>query len=262
MTQTPDAHARPVTRLYCEEPLAEGAVIGLAAERAHFLRTVLRLDRGAVIALFNARDGEFLAGIDALGKGWASVKVGAQRRAPEAPRDLWLAFAPLKRQRTDWVVEKATELGVSRLIPVITRHTRSDTVRTDRFATIALEAAEQCERLDLPEIAPPAKLDAVLEAWPKDRPLIFCAEAGESRPIAAALADLAGQPAGLLIGPEGGFSPDEHMRLRAAPMTVPVALGPRVLRADTAALAALSCFQALAGDWTDASARPNFAARD
>ncbi len=239
------------TRLYVEADLAEGATIGLDHARAHFLRSVLRLGPGACLALFNGRDGEWLARIEGLGKGWASLAVESLRRAQAAGPDVWLLFAPIKRARLDFLVEKAVELGVARLQPVMTERTAVSRVNLERLAANAREAAEQCERLDLPEVGAARRLFDLFDGWPEGRRLLLCAESGESRPIAEALADAAAQPESrwaLLTGPEGGFSQSELDALRKLPFVTPVGLGPRVLRADTAALAALACWQAWLGD--------------
>ena len=178
------------TRLYVEEALSEGATVGLDHERAHYLRHVLRLDRGDRVALFNGRDGEWTARIDGFGKGWCSLAVEIQRRAQADEPDLWLLFAPIKRARIDFVAEKAAELGASAVWPVITRHTDVARVNTDRLRANAIEAAEQCERLTVPEIREPVRLDQAMAGWDPQRPLLLCAEAGPVRPIAAALVDL------------------------------------------------------------------------
>ncbi|WP_207478035.1 16S rRNA (uracil(1498)-N(3))-methyltransferase [Arenibaculum pallidiluteum] len=248
------------TRLFVEEPLADGTVVGLDSERAHYLRTVLRLDRGARLALFNGRDGEWLARIEGLGKGWCSLAVERRTREQSADADLWLLFAPIKRSRIDFVAEKAAELGVSVVWPVTTRHTDVARVNTERLRANAIEAAEQSERLSVPELREPERLEAILASWPAGRVLLACAEAGPVRPIAEAAQAFRGRPAAVLTGPEGGFSKDELDRMRRLDFVVPVGLGPRVLRADTAALAALACWQALAGDWTAAGSdsRPPF----
>jgi len=251
---------RIATRLYVEDDLREGRTLGLDHARAHFLRSVLRLARGAVLAVFNERDGEWRARIDGLGKGWASLVVEARRRPPAPEPDLWLVFAPIKRARLDFMVEKATELGVSVLQPVFTRHTDVGRVNTERLAANAREAAEQCERLSVPEVRAPLDFDALLADWPSTRRVLLCAETGEARPVAEALAEIAagaGRQAGavttplpwaVMTGPEGGFHVSELDALRKLPFVSAVGLGPRVLRADTAALAALACWQAWLGD--------------
>ncbi|WP_299623986.1 16S rRNA (uracil(1498)-N(3))-methyltransferase [Pelagibius sp.] len=245
---------RPSTRLYVADSLAEGQSLGLERDRAHFLRSVLRLAPGAKLAVFNERDGEWLAEIEGLGKGWCSLTVGAQLRRPVPEPDLWLVFAPIKRARIDFIAEKATELGCALLQPVMTRFTAVSRVNEERLAANAREAAEQCERLSVPEVRPTRSLGAVLDGWPEGRRLIVCAEWGAARPIAEALqaakAETPGPtgPWAILTGPEGGFAESELDALRKLPFAVPVGLGPRILRADTAALAALACWQAVLGD--------------
>ncbi|MBP2298171.1 16S rRNA (uracil(1498)-N(3))-methyltransferase [Azospirillum picis] len=252
------------TRLYVDSPLADGQSVGLDHERAHFLRHVLRLDRGDSVAVFNGRDGEWRAAIDGFGKGWCSLTVAEQRRGQDTTPDLWLLFAPLKKGRIDFVAEKATEMGVSRLWPVFTRRTDPNRVNLDRLRANAVEAAEQCERLGVPEMGDPLPLDRVLAGWPAERRLYLCAEAGMARPFAEVLRDAPGAsgPAALLVGPEGGFDQSELDELVKLPFVVPVGLGPRILRADTAVVAALACWQSLAGDWTAGGSdrRPPFRA--
>ncbi len=252
------------TRLHVDEALSEGATVGLDHERAHYLRHVLRLDRGERVALFNGRDGEWSARIDGFGKGWCSLAVESQRRAQAPEPDVWLLFAPIKRARIDFVAEKAAELGASAVWPVITRHTDVARVNTDRLRANAVEAAEQCERLTVPEIREPVRLDQAMAGWDPARPLLLCAEAGPVRPIAVALAGLPPGPAAILTGPEGGFAKDELDGLLKLPFVVPVGLGPRILRADTAALAALACWQAHCGDWSTGGVdvRPPFRSQE
>jgi len=241
-------------RLFVEQDLAAGAVIGLSPERAHYLRSVLRISAGAHVQLFNGRDGEWQARLEALGKGWASCAVERQIRAQETEPDLWLAFAPIKRARIDFVAQKATELGVSALWPVFTRLTVVGRVNVGRLRANAIEAAEQCRRLSVPEIFAPAELGKLLAGWPAERRILLCDESGAGAPIAEALRDGGARPApwAVMVGPEGGFAADELDRLRKLPIVNAVGLGPRLLRADTAALAALACWQALAGDWRGA----------
>jgi len=246
---------RTETRLHVEDGLAKGREIGLDRTRAHYLRAVLRLSRGAELAVFNARDGEWRARIDGLGKGWCSLEVLEQVREPGREPDVWLVFAPIKRARIDFLVEKATELGVAVLQPVITRFTSVSRVNTERLAANALEAAEQCGRLSVPEVRAPADLAALIAAWPQDRSLLVCAEAGPARPIGTVLAEAAkGSKTGpwaVMTGPEGGYAESELDALRQLPFVIPVGLGPRVLRADTAALVALASWQAQLGDGQD-----------
>jgi 16S rRNA (uracil1498-N3)-methyltransferase len=237
--------ARIATRLYVPDSLTARQVT-LDRARAHFLRNVLRLDEGARVALFNARDGEFAARIETLRKNAVVAAVQERLRAPQPEPDLWLAFAPIKRARLDFLVEKATELGVSALKPVITSRTNVERVNLERWRANAIEAAEQSERLSVPEITAPAPFAILVAQWPAGRRLIVCDETGGGAPMAEALR---GQPLegphAVMIGPEGGFAPSELDALRALPSVTPVGLGPRVLRADTAALAALAVFQAL-----------------
>lgn len=248
------------TRLHTGESLAAGVAVTLPKGQAHYLRSVLRMSLGDRLALFNGRDGEWLAEISDLGKGSALVTPLDQLR-PQAPGpDLWLVFAPLKHARIDYLAEKATELGVSALCPVFTQRTIVSRVNEERLLTNAIEAAEQSERLSVPEVLPARRLEAVLADWPANRRLLVCDETGGGRPISEALSgvladNVAGRNA-VLIGPEGGFTETELDGLRKLPFVTAISLGPRVLRADTAALAALACFQAIAGDWRQG--RPDF----
>ena len=241
-------------RLFVEQALAAGAAVGLSPERAHYLRSVLRLSAGASVQLLNGRDGEWQARLEGLGKGWASCAVERQVRGQEPEPDLWLVFAPIKRARIDFVAQKATELGVSALWPVFTRLTVVGRVNVARLRANAIEAAEQCERLSAPEVFAPVDLGELLAGWPAERRILLCDESGAGVPIAEALrvGGTKPPPWAVMVGPEGGFAADELDRLRKLPIVNAVSLGPRVLRADTAALAALACWQALAGDWRGA----------
>ncbi len=239
---------RPEARLHVDAPLADGVTVEAGPGPAHYLGTVLRLGPGAAVALFNGRDGEWLARIAAIGKGRCRLLPEHRLRDQSSGPDLWLCFALIKRARLDWLVEKATELGAARLQPVITRRTEPARVNLDRLRAHAVEAAEQCERLDLPELGEPVTLAALLGAWPAGRVLVAAAEAGATRPIAEIAAAHAGQPAAVLVGPEGGFAPEELDALRNLPFVEMAGLGPRILRAETAALAALAGWQAVAGD--------------
>ena len=241
-------------RLHVTAPLGTGLAVPLEADQAHYLRAVLRLGPGDALSLFNGRDGEWLGRIVELAKNRGLVALEAQSRAQGVERDLWLAFAPVKRARIDYIAEKATELGVTRLLPVLTRRTNVARVNTERLQANAREAAEQTERLGVPVVEAPQPLDRFLERFPASRRLLVCDETGTAPPIAAVLKDSAAAAAdwAVLIGPEGGFAPEELDALRKLPFVTAVGLGPRVLRADTAALASLAVLQALAGDWNTA----------
>jgi 16S rRNA (uracil1498-N3)-methyltransferase len=223
--------------------------LALGADAAHRLKTVLRLGPGDLVTVFNADHGEWLARLDAADRRSASLVVERRLRAPQSERELWLLFAPLKRARIDWLVEKASELGASDLMPVLTQYTQSERLNLDRLRAHAVAAAEQSERLSVPRLHDPQPLGAVLGGWPTARPLLVCDETGGGEPIAAAAARLANEPIALLIGPEGGFADAELDYLDEFSFVTRVGLGPRVLRADTAALAALAVLQAVAGDW-------------
>ncbi len=252
------AEQRIETRLYLAAELTPGAELRLDPARAHFLRSVLRLEAGARLAAFNARDGEWLARIEGLGKGWCAIRIETPRRAPEPEPDLWLVFAPIKRAHIDFLAAKATELGCSVLQPVMTRRTAVARVNCERLAANAREAAEQCGRLSVPEVREPLELGALIAGWPAERRLLLCAESGPARPIAEALSAVAAEDEGsvapwaapwaVMTGPEGGYAESELDALRNLPFVTPVGLGPRVLRSDTAALAALACWQAVLGD--------------
>ncbi|MFT4794522.1 MAG: 16S rRNA (uracil1498-N3)-methyltransferase [Paracoccaceae bacterium] len=235
-------------RLFVDAPLGQGAAVPLTRDQAHYLVSVMRQGVGAPVKLFNGRDGEWLAELAEAGKRNALAVCRAALRPQVAAPDLWLLFAPVKRTRTDFIVEKAVELGVSRLQPVFTRRTASERIRTDRMQTNAREAAEQSERLDIPEAMDGAPLALVLDAL-GDRRVMFCDERGGARPAAEALRAAGPGPWAVLIGPEGGFAPEEAEMLCARPGTVPVSLGPRILRADTAAVSALTIWQSTLGDW-------------
>ena len=244
-------HAR--ARLFVADPLTAGTGLALAVAQAHYLRNVLRLKAGDAVSLFNGRDGEWRAVITALGRSDCAVAVESCTR-PQAPEpDIWLLFAPVKRGPLDFLVQKAVELGAASLRPVMTRYTDVNRVNIDRLRLNAVEAAEQCGRLTVPTIAPPQPLAEALAAWPAGRRLLACAESGPAPPIAAVLAAARSRtaPAGwaLLAGPEGGFAPEELDALGKLPFVTRVGLGPRILRAETAALAALTCWQAVLGDW-------------
>ena len=251
-------------RLYLKEGLAAGQAVHLDDEASKYLLRVMRLSEGDEARVFNGRDSEWLA---ELGPPEGKQAVLLPRRQlrpqtmPEAPH-LSLLFAPVKKAETDFIVEKATELGVRTIRPILTRFTQTRTVRLDRFNKIALEAAEQTERLDLPDISDLVALDQALADLPEGAAVVFCdesgdedgkpwgGEAGRADAVATVLAGLKNRSAAILIGPEGGFSPEERSFLRNRPETYPVSLGPRILRAETAAVSALTLWQAICGDWT------------
>ena len=241
---------RSAIRLFVRAALDAGVPVVLDAAQAHYLRNVMRQAPGDRVRLFNGRDGEWEGTIETLAPHRAGIRIEGLRAAQPPAPDLRLLFAPLKAERTRFTVEKATELGVGALHPVLTRRGRTRRVNTARLQARAIEAAEQCGRLDVPQIVPPCPLADALAAWPPERRLLVCDPQAE-RSAADALAAAAGggAPWAVLIGPEGGFAPEEKRLLAAHSAAVPARLGPRILRAETAAAAALACFQALAGDW-------------
>jgi 16S rRNA (uracil1498-N3)-methyltransferase len=236
-------------RLFVQDELAAGRDVVLSGDHAHYLVNVMRQGVGAPILLFNGRDGEWRALIVETSKRACRVALEARTRDQTRVPDVELIVAVVKRARLETIVEKAAELGAARVRPVLTQRTNADRVRTDRLAAIMVEAAEQCERLEVPVLEEPEKLDRLLDRWDASRRLIFCDEGGEAEDALTALGALPPGPASILIGPEGGFSPEERARLRAMHGVVAVTLGPRILRADTAAISALTLFQAAAGDW-------------
>ena len=245
MVATPAWPPASLPRLHVEQLLFDGLSLSLDGPQAHYLGSVMRLGVGDQVKLFDDRTGEWLAEVTEAGRKRVGLTIATRLREREQVPDLWLLFAPIKRGRIDWLVEKATELGVARLVPVITRRTIVDRINSERLRAHAVEAAEQCERTALPELAEPAKLAALLRDWPAERILYFADEEGGEP-----LASLAGRgPAAILIGPEGGFTEEERDAVRALPQARRVSLGPRILRADTAALAAISLWMASAGDW-------------
>lgn len=253
-------------RLLLDHDLRAGAVVALDDAQTRHVGTVLRLSEGDNFRGFNARDGEWLLRITERRKHAMSARVETFVRPSRPTPDLDLVFAPVKRHATDLIVEKATELGVRRLRPVITQRTIAETVRLDRLSAIAREAAEQTERFDAPEIAAPAPLALMLNQWERERLLVYADESGDdasapwggergrAQPMLKALTSVTPRPQrlALLIGPEGGFSPDERAALRSMAFVLPVSLGPRILRAETAVIAALSIIQAAWGDWAGA----------
>lgn len=244
MPATPAWPPASLPRLYVAETLAQGAKLMLRDGPANYLSNVLRLRPGDQVRLLDDLTGEWLATLGEAAKKSVSLTVGEHLRERERVPDLWLLFAPIKRGRIDWLVEKATELGVDRLMPVVTARTVVDRLNLDRLRAHAIEAAEQCERTALPAIGEAVKLKVALEALPADRALYFADEGGGT-PMATAARP---GPAAILIGPEGGFTDEERAMIRAHPAARAISLGPRILRADTAALAAISQWLAIAGD--------------
>jgi 16S rRNA (uracil1498-N3)-methyltransferase len=246
MIATPAWPPASLPRLYVDEALAAGATLTLEGAPANYLANVLRLQAGAGVKLFDDRSGEWLGELVEVGRKRVAVALKQHLRPREPVPDLWLLFAPIKRGRIDWLVEKATELGVARLMPVLTRRTIVDRLNLERLRAHSIEAAEQCERTALPELDAPVALDRALRDWPADRALYFADEGGGA-PLAATAAP---GPGAILVGPEGGFTEGEREAIRAVRQARPVSLGPRILRADTAAVAAISLWMAAAGDWT------------
>jgi 16S rRNA (uracil1498-N3)-methyltransferase len=234
-------------RLFVSHDLAPGAALALDEGQSRYLAAVMRLAVGDEVAVFNGRDGEWRASVAAVAKRAVTLTALSRTRPQETGPDLDLIIALVKRARLETIVEKAAELGARRVRPVITERTNADHTRADRLQAIAVEASEQTGRLDTPQVAEAVKLEWLLADWEPGRRLLFCDEAGDAPPVLQA--GLAQGPWGILIGPEGGFSPKERERLRALPYAVPVSLGPRILRADTAATSALTLWQAAVGDW-------------
>jgi len=246
---------RKMTRIFVEADLAPGVNLPTTAGQAHYLLSVMRMKRGDTLSVFNGRDGEFSARIVEGGRRVCTLAVGERLRPQRAKGNLWLCFALLKRARVDYLVEKATELGVTELHPVVTARTIVGRANLDRLRANTIEAAEQSERLTVPILHEPVTLADLIKDWPKDRRLVFCDETGQSPPIADAVKAVASAPCAVLIGPEGGFADSELDLLRRLPFVCAVGLGPRVLRADTAALAALAVVQAVIGDWSATRSR-------
>ena len=243
MPATPAWPPKSLPRLFVREQLGEGARVQLTAAQANYLGNVMRLGEGAEVLLFDGTSGEWLARIAEAGKKRMALAVVRRTSEPEDIPDVWLAFAPVKRAQTDWLVEKATELGAAKLIPVMTQRTIAERVKLERLEAIAIEAAEQCGRTRLPEIVQPVALAELLKE--DGRTLYFADEAG-GEPVASAFWPGA---ATILSGPAGGFTAEDRAKIRAVESAVPISLGPRILRAETAALASLAAYMALAGDW-------------
>ncbi|HTM78138.1 MAG TPA: 16S rRNA (uracil(1498)-N(3))-methyltransferase [Devosia sp.] len=247
----PRTHAS-LPRLHVEPDLGQGVSIGLGKEQSLYLAAVLRKSVGDAVVLFNGRDGAWLSRLVSDSKKSVVLEAVEQVAAQTPVSDLWYGFAPLKTERLDYVIQKATEMGAGVIQPVLTKFTQVSRLKHDRLVANAIEAAEQCEVLSVPVVAPEVTFEKLLANWAAehgDRRLIVADEAVASASPMAQIDGLRGQPIGLLIGPEGGFADAERTQLRAQPFVVPISLGPRILRADTAAVAALAVIQAIIGDW-------------
>ncbi len=236
-------------RLYVPQPMQAGGTIEPDRQQAHYLTNVMRMQPGSQLLVFNGKDGEWLAEIAEVTKKSLSIELTMQVRPQPGPSDLVYCFAPLKTGRLDYLVQKAVEMGAGVLQPVITQHTQMSGIGTDRILANAVEAAEQCGILAIPNVREPVKLDRLIWEWDEARRLIFCDEGSDTNNPVPALKAITEKHIGLLIGPEGGFSDQERRQLRALPYVTAVPLGPRILRADTAAVAAMAVIQATIGDW-------------
>jgi 16S rRNA (uracil1498-N3)-methyltransferase len=238
-----------VPRLYIDDRLAAGADVILPREASHYLVTVLRLGEGAEVRLFNERDGEWACELTGAHRKAAAAEPREQLRESMPPPDIDYLFAPLKSARVDYLAQKATEMGVRRIRPVITQHTVAERVKTDRLRANAVESAEQCNMVWVPEVHEPVKLADALVGLEPGRTLLFCDEAADMANPVEALKSVTSGPLAVLLGPEGGFSKDERAMIRAVPGCVALSLGPRIMRADTAAVAVLALVQSTLGDW-------------
>ncbi|WP_219895222.1 16S rRNA (uracil(1498)-N(3))-methyltransferase [Aquisediminimonas profunda] len=249
MPATPAWPPQSTPRLFVESPLADGIELSISGPQAHYLLSVMRMKIGSPVKLFDNISGEWLAEVAIIGKRDLILRVTGHLREREAVPDIWLLAAPIKKARIDLVAEKASELGVARYQPVITRRTVIERLNLDRLRSHMVEAAEQCGRTVVPDLGGPVKLPALLRDWPTGRTLYFADENGGE--VFARVAAAHQGPAAILIGPEGGFDDEERTLIRALPQSVPISLGPRILRAETAAIAALAIWMASAGDWRD-----------
>ncbi|NNC38608.1 MAG: 16S rRNA (uracil(1498)-N(3))-methyltransferase [Acidimicrobiales bacterium] len=249
MTSTQRPHYT-LPRLYIPESLGPDSKIDLPQSQAHYLSKVMRLKPGSAVRVFNGQDGEWLSKIVEIGKRDVLIDVVKKLRPASSTPDIWVLFAPVKKSRNDFIVEKATELGASYIQPVVTKRTTNPRIKTDRMHLQSIEAAEQTERMNIPEIGEPVKLQDVLKKWDPERALIFADEAGEGKSALATFREIKA-PCAILIGPEGGFDPQERTDLLALEFVKPVSLGPRILRADTAVAATLALWQATSGDWNN-----------
>ena len=235
-------------RLYLNDDLREGAAVTLDRDQSHYLSTVLRMAEGDSVLVFNGRDGEFVARLAAAGRKAVTLAVSDRTREQAPSPDLAYCFAPLKSARLDYMVQKAVEMGAGVLQPVVTQHTQNARTPVERMRANAIEAAEQCGALSVADVREAVKLERLIDDWDPERRLIFCDEAATGAPLDS-LHALGPGKTGLIVGPEGGFSNDERARLLALPFVTAISLGPRILRADTAAVAALALVQSTIGDW-------------
>ena len=247
----PRSHAQ-LPRLFVEPDLAAGTDLTLNKDQSLYLAAVLRKSVGDEVVLFNGRNGAWLCWLTSDSKKSVTLEVIEQIASQSPPSDLWYGFAPLKSERLDYMIQKAVEMGVGTVQPVMTQFTQLHRLKPERLRANAIEAAEQCEVLNVPKVAPAIDLNSLLDGWADtqgERRLVFADEGEASSSPVHALEQLRGRPIGLLIGPEGGFSDNEREKLRALPFVVPISLGPRILRADTAAVAGLAVIQSIIGDW-------------
>ena len=236
-------------RLFVDQSIVSGAVVELSEKQSHYLANVMRCQKGDILQCFNASDGEFSCRIEVIDKKKTRLKAEENIRRPKAEADIWLLFAPLKKDKTDFVIEKSVELGVSKIVPVITRYTNAEKIKTERFFAQAVEAAEQCGRLSVPVVSEAMEINKLLDSWNSERVLFFLDERRQGASVAEIFALTKGVPAAVLIGPEGGFDEAEAQYLNKCSFVKNVSLGPRILRAETAALSALAIWQSVAGDW-------------
>lgn len=247
----PRSH-KTLPRLYVEAPLAAGISLDLGRDHTNYLLTVLRMKQADALIVFNGRDGAWMARIADDHRKGATLELVVQTQHQTDRSDLWFGFAPLKTGRLDYLVQKATEMGAGVIQPVITRFTQVSRLKQDKLVANVIEAAEQCEVLTVPEVHAEIGLDELLSHWQRNqglRRLVFCDESAPANSPVGQLRDLEGLPIGILIGPEGGFSDDERRLLLGQSYVIPISLGPRILRADTAAVAALAVVQSIIGDW-------------
>ncbi len=241
------SNKKPRTRVYINENLCALTTFLVDGNQGHYLVNVLRINEGEYVAVFNGRDGEWLGEITKVGKGKAKITIEKKVGIQQEEKDIWYLYAPVKKARVDYMMQKVTELGVSRICPVVTKRTNLDRIKPEKIIANVIEASEQSGRMTIPEIDVMTSLEERLENWPEDRLLIFCDEAGDAVAMDEIGADY--KKSAILIGPEGGFTEEERQMIRAHKNSIAISLGPRVLRADTAAVAALSLWQTFHGDW-------------